>query len=516
MAQLLKMTNISKSFSGNQVLHNVMLDVEAGEVHALLGENGAGKSTLIKILGGAYSKDSGEIIVDGEPVTITGVESAKKHGIRVIHQELMLIPHMTIAENIFIGQEPKTALGLVDHEKMVESTAGFLGVMGLDLDPRSLVGKLNIAQQQMIEISRAIFFGARIIVMDEPTSSLTDSEVEVLFRSIRRLKEKGVGIIYISHRMSELDEITDRITIMRDGHYIDTVHTKETNHDQLVALMVGRQLGDLYKKNNHATDEVVLKVEHLKSGNRVKDVSFDLRKGEVLGFSGLVGSGRSEAMTCLFGLHKKEHGHIYINGKEAVINCVRDAMDAGIGLVPEDRKREGIYPVQGIRFNTTIEVLSHFLKHGRLNSKKEAEYTKKYVDDIMMTKYAHLEQPIAKLSGGNQQKIIISRWLLVTRSILILDEPTRGIDVKTKSDIYHLIDDLTSKGLSIIFISSEMPELINMCDRIVVMNHGYTAGILEREAFSQETIMALATKEIGKAPTGIGKESRLGGEKDEK
>lgn len=496
MASLLKMTDISKSFSGNQVLHRVRFHLEAGEVHALLGENGAGKSTLIKILGGAYTKDEGDIVVEGETVNITGVESAKNHGIRVIHQELMLIPHMSVAENIFLGQEPKNALGIVEREKMNERTAGFLEDMGLELDPRCPLHKLNIAQQQMIEISRAIFFGAKIIVMDEPTSSLTESEVEILFRSIRRLKETGVGVIYISHRMSELYEITDRITIMRDGQYVDTVRTKESDQDRLVALMVGRQLGDLYKKSNHATEEVLLKAEHLKSGNRVKDVSFDLKKGEVLGFSGLVGSGRSETMNCIFGLDKKEQGRILIHGKEVDFKNVRDAMDAGIGLVPEDRKREGIYPVQGIRFNTTIEVLGEFLKHGRLNRKREAELTKQYVDDIMMTKYAHLEQPIAKLSGGNQQKIIISRWLLVTKSILILDEPTRGIDVKTKSDIYHLIDDLTSKGLSVIFISSEMPELINMCDRIVVMSHGYTAGILERKDFAQETIMALATREI--------------------
>lgn len=497
MAQLLKMSEIDKSFSGIQVLHQVKLELEAGEVHALLGENGAGKSTLIKILGGAYTKDGGEILVAGKPVSITGVESAKKHGIRVIHQELMLIPHMTIAENIFLGQEPKSAAGIIDTAKMNRMAHEFLAGMGLHLDPAAPVEKLNIAQQQMIEITRAISFGAKIIVMDEPTSSLTDSEVDMLFRAIRGLKEKGVGIIYISHRMSELDEITDRITVLRDGHYIETVKTTETSHDQLVGLMVGRQLGDLYKKHNHATDEVVLNVADLKSGPRVKRVSFDLKKGEVLGFSGLVGSGRSETMACIFGLHKKEAGTIHINGKEAVINCVKDAMNAGIGLVPEDRKKEGIYPVQGIRFNATIEVLNEFLAAGRLNRKKEAELTKRYVDDIMMTKYSHLEQPIAKLSGGNQQKVIISRWLLATKSILILDEPTRGIDVKTKSDIYHLIDDLTSKGLSIIFISSEMPELINMCDRIVVMSHGYTAGILERAEFAQETIMALATKEIG-------------------
>ena len=348
----------------------------------------------------------------------------------------------------------------------------------------------------MIEIIRAISFGAKIIVMDEPTSSLTDTEVEVLFKAIRKLKENGVGIIYISHRMSELDIIADRITVMRDGEYVDTVVTKETDHDKLVSLMVGRSLGDLYEKHYHATDEVVLRIEHLLSGREVRDVTFDLHKGEVLGFSGLVGSGRSEAMTCLFGLRKKEKGNIYISGKEAKINSVKDAMGYGIGLVPEDRKKEGIYAIQGIRFNTTIEVLREFLKNGRYDWDKELALTKEYVDDVMQTKYAGMEQPIGRLSGGNQQKVIISRWLLATKNILILDEPTRGIDVKTKSDIYHLIDRLTAQGLSIIFISSEMPELINMCDRIVVMNQGYTTGVLEREEFSQERIMSLATMEL--------------------
>ena len=349
---------------------------------------------------------------------------------------------------------------------MNSETAKFLAEMELSLKPTDLVGKLNIAQQQMIEIIRAISFGAKIIVMDEPTSSLTDTEVEVLFKAIRKLKENGVGIIYISHRMSELDIIADRITVMRDGEH------------------------------NHAKDEVVLKIEHLLSGREVRDVTFDLHKGEVLGFSGLVGSGRSEAMTCIFGLRKKEKGKIYISGKEAKINSVRDAMGYGIGLVPEDRKKEGIYAIQGIRFNTTIEVLREFLKNGRYDWDKELALTREYVDDVMQTKYAGVEQPIGRLSGGNQQKVIISRWLLATKNILILDEPTRGIDVKTKSDIYHLIDRLTAQGLSIIFISSEMPELINMCDRIVVMNQGHTTGVLEREEFSQERIMSLATMEL--------------------
>lgn len=493
---LLRMEDINKSFGDVHVLKNIKLEVRAGEVHALLGENGAGKSTLIKILGGAYTRDSGTIYVDGQKADITDVESAKKNGIRVIHQELMLIPYMTIAENIFLGQEPKNAAGIVDNKKMQRDTEKFLADMGLDLHPTDLVGKLNIAQQQMIEITRAVSFGSKIIVMDEPTSSLTDNEVEVLFRVIRRLKKNNVGIIYISHRMSELDEIADRITVMRDGEYIDTVVTKEAEHDRLVSLMVGRPLGDLYEKKNHAKEEVILKVEHLASGKQVRDVSFGLHKGEILGFAGLVGSGRTETMTTIFGLRKKNGGHIFMDGKEVEIPDVKTAMKYGIGLVPEDRKKEGIFGIQGIKFNTSIEVLGEFMKYGGYEHKKEIELTRKYVDNVMKTKYASLEQPIERLSGGNQQKIIISRWLLATRKILILDEPTRGIDVKTKSDIYHLMNRLTAEGLSIIFISSELPELINMCDRIIVMNQGKTAGIIDREEFSQESIMALATKDI--------------------
>lgn len=496
MEQLLKMDRIVKSFSEVQVLHNVKLELKSGEVHALLGENGAGKSTLIKILGGAYTRDGGDIYVNGEKADITNVESAKKYGIRVIHQELMLIPQMTVAENIFLGQEPKTKIGTIDTDRMNQEAAGFLESLELPIKPDQLVEKLNIAQQQMVEIIRAISFGAKIIVMDEPTSSLTDTEVSVLFKAIKILKEKGVGIIYISHRMSELDVIADRITVMRDGEYIDTVVTKETNHDKLVGLMVGRMLGNLYDKHNHSTEEVVLSVKNLSAGKEVRDVSFDLHKGEVLGFSGLVGAGRSETMACIFGLSKKSKGTMTINGKPVDIKSVKDAMRYGIGLVPEDRKKEGIYAIQGIRFNSTIEVLEEFLHKGRYDSEKELSLVKKYVDDVLQTKYAGVEQPIGRLSGGNQQKIIISRWLSATKNILILDEPTRGIDVKTKSDIYHLIDKLTAEGLSIIFISSEMPELINMCDRIVVMSHGCTTGVLNRDEFTQERIMELSTREI--------------------
>ena len=386
---------------------------------------------------------------------------------------------------------------IVDKKKMNEMAQGFLDSMHLELKSTQFIRDLNIAQQQMVEIIRAISFGAKIIVMDEPTSSLTENEVDALFEAIRALKAKNVGIIYISHRMAELDAITDRITVMRDGEYIDTVVTKETTHDDLVALMVGRKLGDLYQKHENYSDDIILKVENLASGKEVKNVNFELRRGEVLGFSGLVGSGRSETMECIFGLRHKDSGHIYIENEEVDIKNVKTAINAGIGLVPEDRKQSGIYPIQGIRFNATIEILDKFLKKGRYNRKKEIELARKYVDEVMQTKYSSIEQEIGKLSGGNQQKVIISRWLLVTEKILILDEPTRGIDVKTKSDIYHLIDNLTATGLSIIFISSEMPELINMCDRIVVMNQGHTTGILNRNEFNQEKIMAFATKEIG-------------------
>lgn len=498
MSVLLQMENINKTFSTVQVLHDVRFELKAGEVHALLGENGAGKSTLIKILGGVYTKDSGsgKIIINGEPVKIHGVEDAKKHGISIIHQELMLAPDMSVAENIFVGRPLKTKFGTMDLMRMEIEAQKILDEFNLPVDATQEVGKLNIAQRQMIEIVRAISFGARIIVMDEPTSSLSEKEVKVLFDAIHRLKESGVGIVYISHRMSELDVVADRVTILRDGHYIDTVDMKTTTHDHLISLMVGRDLETFYVKNNHCTDEVILKVENLKSGKMVQNASFELRKGEVLGFAGLVGAGRSEVMECLFGLRKVDAGAIYMDGKPVQIKKVRDAINYGIGLVPEDRKNQGIFPVQSLVHNASIEIMDEFLRYGRYNPEKEYALTQKYIDDVLETKYATLEQAIASLSGGNQQKIIFSRWLLSTKRILILDEPTRGIDVKTKTEIYRLIDKLTEEGLTVILVSSELPELINMSDRIIVMSHGHTTGELQRGEFTQEKIMTYATMEV--------------------
>ena len=493
---ILEMRDITKSFFGVKVLKNAQLTVKKGQVHILLGENGAGKSTLIKILSGAYGREEGTVILDGNEMPPMPPGEVIKAGVSVIYQEFNLVPEMSVYENIFLGKEIVKG-GRVDHKKEIEEAKKCMDRVGLDCSPKTLISELSVAKKQLVEIAKAISNDVKILVLDEPTAAITDKETEMLFDIIRELKKQGIGIIYISHRLSELLEIGDVCTVMRDGEYIDTVVTKETTHDDLVALMVGRKLGDLYQKHENYSDDIILKVEKLASGKEVKNVDFELRRGEVLGFSGLVGSGRSETMECIFGLRHKDSGHIYIENKEVDIKNVKTAINAGIGLVPEDRKQSGIYPIQGIRFNATIEILDKFLKKGRYNRKKEIELARKYVDEVMQTKYSSIEQEIGKLSGGNQQKVIISRWLLVTEKILILDEPTRGIDVKTKSDIYHLIDDLTATGLSIIFISSEMPELINMCDRIVVMNQGHTTGILNRNEFNQEKIMAFATKEIG-------------------
>ena len=495
MNALLQMVDINKSFGKVHVLHDMKLNLRAGEVHALLGENGAGKSTLIKILGGIYLKDSGEIIVGGQKADISSVQDARRYGISIIHQELMLAPDLSIAENVFIGRELTTKLGTVDKERMDAETQQLLDNFDLGLKSTIKVGKLNIAQQQMVEIVRAISFGAKILVMDEPTSSLSKKEVDMLFAAMELLKRGGVGIIYISHRISELDVVADRVTILRDGHYIDTVDMKETDHDHLIALMVGRSLENYYVKENNSTDQTILEVKRLTAGKQVRDVSFQLKKGEVLGFAGLVGAGRSETMECLFGLRRIDSGSILLDGKPIMPRTVNDAISYGFGMVPEDRKKEGVFAVQSLRMNTTVEVLDEFLRGGRYDRIKELELTRKYVDGLFETKYASLEQPISALSGGNQQKIIFSRWLLSTKRILILDEPTRGIDVKTKTEIYRTINDLTRQGLTIIMVSSELPELINMCDRIVVMSHGFSTGILNHDEFIQEAIMKYATME---------------------
>ena len=487
---LLRMKNISKSFPGVKALDKVNLELRAGEVHALLGENGAGKSTLIKVLGGIYSLDEGEIEIEGKKVSIESVHDASRNNISIIHQELVLVPYMTVAENIYLGRESGKGF-TVNISKMEKDAQKILDDLGMDIDARELVMNLPIAKQQMVEITKAVSVNAKILVMDEPTSSISDREVENLFNIRRDLTKKGVGIIYISHKMSELEEICDRVTVMRDGEYVGTKVVKETNKDELIAMMVGRTLTNYYVRDFLPTDEVILKVENLKDGDKVENVSFELRKGEIIGFAGLVGAGRSEAMQAIFGLSKDVSGDIYIEGKKVSIKEPKDAIKNGLALVPESRKEQGLYLLQDIKYNTTIEVLDDFIKNLKVDSKKEVEITKKYID-MMATKTPSQEQIISNLSGGNQQKVMIGRWLATNPKILILDEPTRGIDVGAKSEIYKIMNDLVKKGVSIIMISSELPEIINMSDRVYVMGAGTIRGCINHEEISQESIMALA------------------------
>ena len=494
---LLEMKGISKSFPGVKALQDVNYQLKSGEIHALLGENGAGKSTLIKVLGGIYHPEEGSFFIDGKEVAITDVNSARDNGISIIHQELVLVPRMTVAENIFLGREPRGKFG-VDKGKMIKDAQKMLDNFNVGIAADMEIADLTIAKQQMVEIVKAISFNCRILVMDEPTSSIADKEVQALFGIMHDLTQRGVGIIYISHKMSEIFEICDRVTVLRDGTYIDTRVVAETTRDELVSLMVGRELDQYYVRDHVDSDEVVLRCAHISDGkklhSRVKDVSFELHKGEILGFSGLVGAGRSETMQCIFGLTKGSRGDIELEGQKVSIRSAVDAMNYGIAMVPEDRKLEGLYHVQSVRFNSTIEVLYKFINHFYVNSALEAKITQEYIDK-MHTKTPSQDQTVTNLSGGNQQKVMIGRWMATSPKVLILDEPTRGVDVGAKAEIYEIMNELTKQGVSIIMISSELPEIINMSDRVYVMYEGNVTGCLKREEISQESIMHLATLE---------------------
>ncbi|MDO4548884.1 MAG: sugar ABC transporter ATP-binding protein [Clostridia bacterium] len=493
---LLEMKNISKSFPGVKALQNVDFQLKAGEIHALLGENGAGKSTLIKVLGGIYHPEEGEILIDGKKVSITDVNSAQANGISIIHQELVLVPYMTVAENIFLGREPMGKFG-VNYTQMSNESQKMLDNFALGIDTDMLIANLSIAQQQMVEIVKAISFNCRILVMDEPTSSISDREVASLFAIMRNLASQGVGIIYISHKMSELSEVCDRVTVLRDGSYVGTRDVATTSKDELIAMMVGRELDQYYVRDYATSDEVILRCEKLndgkKSRSRVKDVSFEIRRGEIVGFAGLVGAGRSETMQCLFGLTPGSTGEVYLEGKPVKIHNAVDAMKYGIAMVPENRKLQGLYHVQSVRFNSTIEVLERFISHLRVDAKREAEIAQEFIDK-MNTRTPSQEQVVSNLSGGNQQKVMIGRWLATDPKILILDEPTRGVDVGAKAEIYEIMNNLTKLGVSIIMISSELPEIINMSDRVYVMFEGTITGCIQQKDLSQEAIMKLAAQ----------------------
>ena len=488
---LLEMKHICKSFPGVKALQDVSLQLKAGEIHALLGENGAGKSTLIKVLGGIYIAEEGEIYIEGKKVEIGGVKDAQANGIAIIHQELVLVPYMTVAENIFLGRE-HGKVRFVNKESMNKEAQTLLDQYQMNINAETLIKDLTIAQQQMVEIVKAISFNSKILVMDEPTSSISDKEVGFLFETMRTLTKKGVGIIYISHKMSELEEICDRVTVMRDGTYVGTKEVKDTSKDELVAMMVGRELTNYYTRDFGSSDEVVLKCENIADGKMARGASFEVHKGEIIGFAGLVGAGRSEVMKCIFGLTKNSTGDIYMEGKKIEIHSPIDAVKYGIALVPENRKQEGLYKVQSVKFNSTIQVLKDFIKGIRVDLDKEEKITQDYID-MMSTKTPSQEQMIGNLSGGNQQKVMIGRWLATNPKVLILDEPTRGVDVGAKSEIYAIMNELAKQGMAIIMISSELPEILNMSDRIYVMREGKIRGCFHHsEGVTQEDIMQLA------------------------
>jgi ABC-type sugar transport system ATPase subunit len=488
------MEHIHKRFPGVYALNDVHIDVCKGEVHALLGENGAGKSTLIKILGGIYRKDEGLIEVGGLPVEINSVADARKSGISIIHQELVLVSHLTVYENIFLGREIRQKNGLLDSHLMIGKCKKILQSLGIRFSPEALICDLTIAQQQMVEIAKAISFDSQIIVMDEPTSSLADNDVSVLFGIIKNLKAKGIGIIYISHRMSELQQIADRVTVMRDGKIVATKNVADTTNDELISLMVGRNLGNYYvREHDHVSEDVILHVENL-SSDKVHGVSFDLHKGEILGFGGLVGCGRSETMLALFGIDKRTEGTIVLNGKQLSKDYTpADLIAEGVALVPENRRDEGLFPVMSVEYNLTLKVLKQFMSGLSYRKDREDEIYDKFVQDLSI-KVSAPETAISSLSGGNQQKVIIASWLASRPAVLILDEPTRGIDVGAKSEIYLMMNALTAQGVSIIMISSELPELIHMSDRVAVMCDGRITAILEQKEVSQETIMQHAVR----------------------
>jgi ribose transport system ATP-binding protein len=496
---LVLMEGIEKRFPGVHALNQARLELRPGEVHALVGENGAGKSTLMKILGGIYHKDDGHIYLEGQEVEIQNPRMAQDLGISIIHQELNLMPHLTVAQNIFMGREPRKKIHfVVDDKTMNQQARDLFKLLSLELDPTTRVSNLTVAKQQMVEIAKALSFNARILIMDEPTAALTDAEIEDLFTIIRQLRGQGVGIIYISHRLEELKAIADRVTVMRDGKTIETLPIADASRDKVISLMVGRVIYESAPEiPENPSGEVVLEVRNLNRGRALRDVSFKLRKGEILGFAGLMGAGRTEAARVIFGADPLDSGEIYVNGKLVQIKSPQDAVRQSIGYLSEDRKRYGLVLGMDVKENVAMASMKKFLRWGFwMNFKKAAAKAQEMVSALSI-KTPSLEQKVKFLSGGNQQKVIIGKWLTADTNILIFDEPTRGIDVGAKSEIYKLLNELTRQGKSIIMISSELPEILRMSHRVVVMCEGRVTGTLTADEIDQESIMQLATMRNG-------------------
>lgn len=507
----LEMIGVSKSFPGVKALDNIHLKVRPGTVHALMGENGAGKSTLMKCLFGIYSMDEGEVSIDGQKITIANPDDALHKGLAMVHQELQPIPERSIAENMYLGRYPLKRVGplkMVDHKKMNVEAEKWLKDVKMNFNPKAKLGTLSIGQMQSVEIAKAVSQNARLVILDEPTSSLTDNEVEALFRIIRDLKERGVSMIYISHKMAEIRQIADDITIMRDGTYVGSWEVKAISDDEIVKQMVGRELTNVYPpKDDYRTEETVLKVQNLTSIHErsFQDCSFELKRGEILGFGGLVGAQRTELMEAIFGMRHIAGGSIEILGKKVTVRRPKDAIKDSVGMITEDRRGTGIFGCLSIEDNTAISSYQNYTKIGKIDKKKVDSVVKESIAKLRI-KTPSSKTTILSLSGGNQQKVIIARWLANNPEVLIMDEPTRGIDVGAKYEIYQIMIELVKQGKSIIMISSEMPELIGMSNRIIVMCNGRITGEVEDEEATQENIMAYATQfDLGDTVT---KESR--------
>ena len=494
---LLEMRNITKEFPGVKALDGVSLTVRPGTVHALMGENGAGKSTLMKCLFGIYSKDSGTITLDGREVNFKSSKEAMENGVAMVHQELNQALTRTVTDNLWLGRYPKVGGIMVSESIMARETKKIFDTLEVTVNPKAIMSTLPVSQRQMVEIAKAVSYNAKIIVFDEPTSSLTEAEVEHLFRIINMLKERGCGIIYISHKMDEILRISDEVTIMRDGQWVATRHAKDLTMEEIIKLMVGRELTNRFPPKDNKPGEVILEVEHLAGKyTRLKDASFQLRKGEVLGIAGLDGSGRTEVLENLFGAMTKESGTIRLHGKEIKNKTPREAIKNGFALLTEERRATGIFGIRDIKENTVISNLKSYLAGGFCLSEKKMKEDADWAIQAMHIKTPSQSTQIRSLSGGNQQKVIIGRWLLTKPEVLLLDEPTRGIDVGAKYEIYQLILDLAKEGKGVIMVSSEMPELLGICDRILVMSGGVLAGEVDARNTSQEEILTLAAKYV--------------------
>ena len=494
---LLRMTNITKSFPGVRALDKVSLEVKAGTVHALMGENGAGKSTLMKCLFGIYSKDSGHIYLEGREVDFSSSKEALANGVAMVHQELNQALKRTVMDNLWLGRYPKLAGFVVDEAKMYRDTTAIFEELGIHVDPKRIMSTMPVSQRQMVEIAKAVSYHSKVIVFDEPTSSLTEEEVEHLFQIIHMLRERGMGIIYISHKMAEIKRISDEITVMRDGRHVATRPAAELEMNDIIRLMVGRELGNQFPPKTNQPGEVFLEVEHLTGQyNNLRDVSFTARRGEIVGLAGLDGSGRTETLETIFGVATRKSGEIRLGGSSCRNRTPRLSLKNRFALLTEERRATGIFGLLNIRENTVISSLGKHKRLGFILSDPSMKRDTQWSIDAMHTKTPSQETKIRSLSGGNQQKVIVGRWLLTAPDVLLLDEPTRGIDVGAKYEIYQLILDLANKGKTVLMVSSEMPELLGICDRILVMSGGRLAGEVDAKATTQEEIMRLAAKYV--------------------